>query len=42
MPDFEPEIENSIIETLSAVAEEMSPVSEEIMESDVETEFELE
>ena len=42
VPDFEPEIENSIIETLSAVAEEMSPVSEEIMESDVETEFELE
>ena len=42
VPDFEPEIENSIIETLSAVAEEMSPVSEEIMESDVETEFEVE
>ena len=27
VPDFEPEIENSIIETLSAVAEEMAPAS---------------
>ena len=42
VPDFEPEIENSIIETLSAVAEEMEPVSERIMEPDVETEFVLE
>ncbi len=42
VPDFEPEIENSIIETLSAVAEEMAPVSEDIMESETETEFEIE
>lgn len=42
VPDFEPEIENSIIETLSAVAEEMAPVSERITEPDVETEFVLE
>lgn len=36
VPDFEPEIENSIIETLSAVAEEMSPTVE--MEADNEPE----
>ena len=36
VPDFEPEIENSIIETLSAVAEEMSPTVE--METDNEPE----
>lgn len=29
VPDFEPEIENSIIETLSAVAEEMTPTQDE-------------
>ena len=28
VPDFEPEIENSIIETLSAVAQEMNPTTE--------------
>jgi len=37
VPDFEPEIENSIIETLSAVAEEMSPTVE--MDIDAEDEF---
>ena len=39
VPDFEPEIENSIIETLSAVAEEMNPAVE--MEQDNETEDEF-
>lgn len=42
VPDFEPEIENSIIETLSAVAEEMAPASEDNLESDSETETEFE
>ena len=41
VPDFEPEIENSIIETLSAVAEEMAPASEAITEPEAETEFEF-
>lgn len=41
VPDFEPEIENSIIETLSAVAEEMIPPEEEA-EAETEAEFELE
>lgn len=42
VPDFEPEIENSIIETLSAVAEEMAPDAHEEMEADTETEFVME
>ncbi len=40
VPDFEPEIENSIIETLSAVAEEMLPAVE--VQEDAEVEDELE
>ena len=41
VPDFEPEIENSIIETLSTVAEEISPAKKEKTEESVasETEF---
>lgn len=42
VPDFEPEIENSIIETLSAVAEEMSPTAENETEADPEEEFDVE
>lgn len=42
VPDFEPEIENSIIETLSAVVENMSPAAEEDMEAEIETEFDVE
>lgn len=41
VPDFEPEIENSIIETLSAVAEEMAPTSNKIEEIESDTEFEF-
>lgn len=37
VPDFEPEIENSIIETLSAVAEDVSPDAS--LEDDVQDEF---
>ena len=42
VPDFEPEIENSIIETLSAVVENMSPAAEEDIEAEIETEFDVE
>ena len=41
VPDFEPEIENSIIETLSAVAEELAPVTEETVQTE-EEEFVIE
>lgn len=41
VPDFEPEIENSIIETLSAVAEELSPSIEEVIQQE-EEEFVIE
>lgn len=37
VPDFEPEIENSIIETLSAVAEDVTPPVEEQAEVEAET-----
>lgn len=42
VPDFEPEIENSIIETLSAVAEEMAPPKDKGVQIKAETEFEEE
>ena len=42
VPDFEPEIENSIIETLSAVAEEMSPSVEQEESVDGEDAFDSE
>ncbi len=44
VPDFEPEIENSIIETLTAVAEEMAPSENKVLESEAEseTDFEIE
>ena len=42
VPDFEPEIENSIIETLSAVVEEMAPDTgkEEVIPDDFPEESE--
>lgn len=36
VPDFEPEIENSIIETLSAVAEELAPPLNEMVQTEEE------
>ena len=40
VPDFEPEIENSIIETLSAVAEDVSPEeSEDVLADDMTDEI---
>lgn len=45
VPDFEPEIENSIIETLSAVAEDVGPVEKtqaEVTETDEEETFVVE
>jgi len=39
VPDFEPEIENSIIETLSAVAEDVEPQTEETSEESEEDVF---